>query len=67
MAKEEPIKLDPKNKGDFTAWVKKNMPGSSVCAAASKVMKNKGGKYSPKVVKQAVFANNFGCKMKKKK
>ena len=34
-------KIDEKNKGKFTAWVKKNMPGKSTCAAASAVMKNK--------------------------
>ena len=39
--KETEIKLDPKNKGKFTSWVKKNMPGKSVCSAASSVMKNK--------------------------
>ena len=27
------------NQGKFTAWAKKNMPGKSVCAAASAVMK----------------------------
>ena len=39
--KKNEIKLDPKNKGKFTAWVKKNMPGKSVCAAAKMVMKQK--------------------------
>ena len=52
-----------KNKGKFTAWVKKNMPGKSTCAAASAVMKNKD-KYSPSVVKMANYAKNFGCKRK---
>ena len=59
--KKNEIKLDPKNKGKFTAWVKKNMPGKSVCAAAKMVMKQKDN-YSETVVKQANFANNFGCK-----
>jgi|TARA_B100001564_G_C20491673_1_gene601930 hypothetical protein len=59
--KESEIDIDPKNKGKFTSWVKKNMPGKSVCSAASKVMKNKD-KYSSSVVKQANFAKNFGCK-----
>ncbi len=49
------------NQGKFTAWVKKNMPGKSVCAAASAVMKNKD-KYKTPVVKMANFAKNFGCK-----
>jgi len=51
------------NKGKFTAWVKKNMPGKSTCAAASAVMKNKD-KYSESVVKMANYAKNFGCKRK---
>ncbi len=59
--KKNEINLDPKNKGKFTAWVKKNMPGKSVCAAAKMVMKQKDN-YSETVVKQANFANNFGCK-----
>ena len=49
------------NQGKFTAWVKKNMPGKSVCAAASAVMKDKD-KYKAPVVKMANFAKNFGCK-----
>ena len=51
------------NKGKFTAWVKKNMPGKSTCAAASAVMKSKD-KYSSSVVKMANYAKNFGCKRK---
>ena len=50
-----------KNQGKFTNWVKKNMPGTSTCNAASKVMKNKN-KYSKPVVAMANYANNFGCK-----
>ena len=36
------------------------MPGKSVCAAASAVMRRKN-KYKPNVVKMANFAKNFGC------
>jgi len=50
-----------KNQGKFTNWVKKNMPGTSTCNAASKVMRNKD-KYSKPVVAMANYANNFGCK-----
>ena len=52
--------IKEKNKGKFTAWAKKNMPGKSVCSAASAVMKNKN-KYKKPVVKMANFAKNFGC------
>ena len=66
MPKEkDDISIDPKNKGKFTKWVKKNMPGKSTCAAASAVVKNKK-KYKPAVVKMANYANNFGCKTKSK-
>ena len=66
MPKEkDDISIDPKNKGKFTKWVKKNMPGKSTCAAASAVVKNKK-KYKPAVVKMANYANNFGCKTKGK-
>ena len=41
MAKKEFPEIKKKNEGKFTAWVKKNMPGKSTCAAASKVMKSK--------------------------
>jgi len=53
--------ISKKNEGKFTAWVEKNMPGTSVCAAASKIMKSKA-KYSKPVVAMANYANNFGCK-----
>jgi len=62
MAKEFP-EIKEKNEGKFTAWVEKNMPGKSTCAAASAVMKNKK-KYKPAIVKMANYANNFGCKKK---
>jgi hypothetical protein len=55
--------IKEKNKGKFTTWVKKNMPGKSTCAAASAVMKSKD-KYSDSVVKMANYAKNFGCKRK---
>ena len=55
--------IKEENKGKFTAWVKKNMPGKSTCAAASAVMKNTK-KYSEEVVKMANYAKNFGCKRK---
>jgi|TARA_Y100000289_G_C3894705_1_gene135832 hypothetical protein len=61
MAKKADIMIKEKNAGKFTAWAKKNMPGKSVCAAASAVMKDTD-KYKPSVVKMANFANNFGCK-----
>jgi len=59
--KKDDIEIKKGNEGKFTAWVKKNMPGKSTCAAASAVMKNKD-KYSGSVVKMANFAKNFGCK-----
>tara|TARA_R110000772_G_scaffold5995_3_gene21225 strand:- start:2884 stop:3210 length:327 start_codon:yes stop_codon:yes gene_type:complete len=63
--KKEDISIDPKNKGKFTKWVKKNMPGKSTCAGASAVMKNKK-KYKPDVIKMANYAKNFGCSTKGK-
>ena len=41
--------IKEKNKGKFTRWVKKNMPGKSTCSAASTIMKAKKGKYSSEV------------------
>ena len=38
MAKGD-IEIKKGNQGKFTAWAKKNMPGKSVCAAASAVMR----------------------------
>ena len=61
--KETEIKLDPKNKGKFTSWVKRNMPGKTTCGAASAIMRNTD-KYSDSVVKMANYANNFGCSKK---
>ena len=55
--------IKEKNQSKFTAWAKKR--GMSACSAASMVMKSKD-KYSPAVVKMANYANNFGCKSKKK-
>ena len=61
MAKKEFPEIKEKNKGKFTSWVKKNMPGKSTCAAASKVMKSTK-KYKPAIVKMANYASNLGCK-----
>jgi|TARA_R100000030_G_scaffold51152_1_gene38529 conjugal transfer/entry exclusion protein len=55
--------IKEENKGKFTAWVKKNMPGKSTCEAASAVM-GKKDKYSEAVVKMANYAKNFGCSKK---
>ena len=55
--------LKEENKGKFTAWVKKNMPGKSTCEAASSVMAKKDN-YSEGVVKMANYAKNFGCSKK---
>ena len=60
MVKKQDIEIKKANQGKFTSWVKKNMPGKSVCSAASAVMKSKK-KYSPSVVKMANYAKNFGC------
>ena len=65
MANKFP-EIKEKNQGKFTKWVKKNMPGKDTCAAASAVMAKKDD-YSEAVVKMANYANNFGCKNKKKK
>ena len=46
LQKDDFPEIKEENKGKFTAWVKKNMPGKSTCAAASAVMKNKD-KYKP--------------------
>lgn len=59
--KKGDIKIDPKNEGNFTKWVEKNMPGKDSCGAAKSVMKNKK-KYTTRVVKMANFAKNFACK-----
>ena len=64
MAKKGLIDIKKSNEGKFTAWAKKNMPGKSVCAAASTVMKRKK-KYKPSVVKMANFAKNSGCSTKR--
>ena len=62
--KGDDISIAPENKGKFTAWVKRNMPGSSTCDAADAVMRNKS-KYSGNVVKMANYAKNFGCSKEK--
>ena len=63
LQKDDFPEIKEENKGKFTAWVKKNMPGKSTCAAASAVMKDKDN-YKPNVVKMANYAKNFGCKRK---
>ena len=63
LQKEFP-EIKEKNKGKFTRWVKKNMPGKSTCAAASAIMKAKKGKYSSAVRSMANYANNMGCNKK---
>ena len=63
--KKDDISIDPKNKGKFTKWVKKNMPGKSTCDGADAVMKNKK-KYKPAFVKMANYAKNFGCSVEGK-
>lgn len=50
------IKINPENKGKFTAWAKEH--GMSVKEAATHVMAHKE-QYSPTVVKRANFAKNF--------
>jgi len=65
MAKEFP-KIEKKNKGKFTRWVKRNMKGSSTCDAADTVMAAKKGKYSDDVREMANYAKNFGCSTKGK-
>ena len=62
--KGDDISIDPKNKGKFTAWVKRNMSGKSTCDAADAVMRNKS-EYSGNVVKMANYAKNFGCSKEK--
>ena len=50
MAKKEFPEIKEKNEGKFTAWVEKNMPGKSTCAAASKIMKNSKRKNDVKLL-----------------
>ena len=66
MAKKEPFPaIKEKNQGKFTKWAMAN-GFKDACSAASAVMKSPK-KYSDKIVKQANYAKNFGCKMKRKK
>lgn len=62
MAKQKKLDIDIKesNKGDFTAWAKRN-GFTDTCSAANSVMKNKK-KHSTRVVKMANFAKNFACR-----
>lgn len=57
--------IKKKNRGKFTRWVKKNMPGTETCAAADKIMAAPKGKYSDEVRDMANYAKNFGCSKKK--
>lgn len=52
------IYIKPKNRGKFTRWVKRNMPGRSVQEAARIIMNAPEGKYSAAVRKMANFARN---------
>ena len=52
------------DQGKFTSWAKRN-GYNDACSAASAVMKNTDN-YSESVVNMANYANNFGCKTKKK-
>lgn len=56
--------IKKKNQGKFSAWAKRN-GFEDACSAAAAVMKSPK-KYSETIVKQANYANNFGCSMKKK-
>jgi hypothetical protein len=65
MAKKKEFPaIKKKNEGKFSSWAKKN-GFSDTCKAASAVMKSPK-KYSQTIVKQANYANNFGCSTKKK-
>ena len=56
---KESIEIKPSKKGTFTAAATKH--GKSVQGFANQVLKNKDN-YSPKMVKKANFAKNFGGK-----
>lgn len=58
-SKESKIEIEPSKKGTFTAAATKH--GKSVQGFANQVLKNKDN-YSPKMVKKANFAKNFGGK-----
>lgn len=58
-SKESKIEIKPSKKGTFTAAATKH--GKSVQGFANQVLKNKDN-YSPKMVKKANFAKNFGGK-----
>jgi hypothetical protein len=66
MAKKKAFPaIKEKNQGKFSKWASKN-GFKDTCSAASSVMKNQK-KYSDTIIKQANYAKNFGCSMKKKK
>jgi len=60
MANKSGIHIKPSHEGRFTDWVHQNMPGTSVQAAATRVLNAKKGKYSPAVRKMANFAKHIG-------
>ena len=60
--KEKFPEIKESRQGAFTKWAKNN-GFKDACSGAAAVMKNTK-KYSPKVVKMANYANNFGCKTK---
>ncbi len=65
MAKKKKFPaIKEKNQGKFTKWAMNN-GFKDACSAAAAVIKSPK-KYSATIVKQANYANNFGCKMKKK-
>tara|TARA_R100000742_G_C4278972_1_gene102572 strand:+ start:4432 stop:4632 length:201 start_codon:yes stop_codon:yes gene_type:complete len=66
MAKKKKVfpAIKKKNEGKFSAWAKRK-GFSDTCSAADAVMRNQK-KYSDTIVKQANYAKNFGCSMKKK-
>ena len=63
MAKKQSTfpEISEAKKGKSTSWVKKNMPGSSTCDAAYKLMKSKK-KYKVAVVKMTNHATKVSSK-----
>ena len=61
--KRKPIKIKESMKGTFTLWCKRHGYGgvNSSCVAAGKRSDD------PRIVKKAVFAQNFALRRKKKK
>jgi len=59
-AKKTNIKINPKNKGKFTEYCKKQGYKGVTCGCINKGLKSK----NPKTRKRANFARNFGKKGK---